>query len=163
MFKGTEALGLMQSRAGVTAESLVEIKEALKLVMNESAGGESYAAEEVQVNAHADSSFSWETWCGGGHVQYYRDFCPVLFRVANTARCGVSARFHLFVSRLVSSTHLRADMQCIASTLHIGEFSWRMATSKYLPSPWMVRGVWFFPNVREGVSDNHTFLATPGP
>lgn len=40
----------MQSRAGVTAESLVELKEALKLVMNESAAGEPYAAEEVQVS-----------------------------------------------------------------------------------------------------------------
>lgn len=51
VFKGTEALGLMQSRAGVTAESLVDLKEALKLVMNESAAGEAYAAGEVQVNA----------------------------------------------------------------------------------------------------------------
>ena len=48
VFKGTEALGLMQSRAGVTAESLVELKEALNLVRNESAAGEAYAAEEVQ-------------------------------------------------------------------------------------------------------------------
>eukprot|EP00752_Nemacystus_decipiens_P006081 g5489.t1 len=46
VFKGTEALGLMQSRAGVTAESLVELKEALNLVTQESAAGEPYAEEE---------------------------------------------------------------------------------------------------------------------
>ena len=37
----------MQSRAGVTAESLVELKDALKLIVSESAAGEPYA-EEVQ-------------------------------------------------------------------------------------------------------------------
>lgn len=52
----------MQSRAGVTAESLEELKEALKLVMNESAGGEPYVAEEMEVNAHADSPSLWGGW-----------------------------------------------------------------------------------------------------
>lgn len=47
IFKGTEALGLMQSRAGVTAESLVELREALKLVMDDNAGGDPLTPEEV--------------------------------------------------------------------------------------------------------------------
>lgn len=35
MFNGTEALGLMQSRAGVTPESLAHLKQALNSVVNE--------------------------------------------------------------------------------------------------------------------------------
>lgn len=50
MFKGTEALGLMQSRAGVTSESLVLLKEALNLVMNEHANADPYAMDQVNTS-----------------------------------------------------------------------------------------------------------------
>eukprot|EP00903_Cladosiphon_okamuranus_P014456 g13412.t1 len=76
VFKGTEALGLMQSRAGVTAESLEELKEALKLVVNESAGGEPYAVEEMEVNAHADSSPS--SGEAGGVLAMFKADCELI-------------------------------------------------------------------------------------
>lgn len=47
VFKGTEALGLMQSRAGVTSESLVHLREALSLVVNEDSNADPYAMDQV--------------------------------------------------------------------------------------------------------------------
>lgn len=69
VFKGTEALGLMQSRAGVTAESLVDLKEALKLVTSENAGGDLYAAEEMEVKFPYRQSFVVGDWWSSCHVQ----------------------------------------------------------------------------------------------
>lgn len=46
MFKGAEALGLMQSRAGVTPESLVDLKEALALVLSEGANADPLPGDE---------------------------------------------------------------------------------------------------------------------
>ena len=46
VFKGAEALGLMQSRAGVTPESLVDLKEALALVLNEGANADPLPGDE---------------------------------------------------------------------------------------------------------------------
>ncbi|CAM9453258.1 unnamed protein product [Scytosiphon promiscuus] len=46
VFKGTEALGLMQSRAGVTSESLVHLREALSMVVNENASADPYALDQ---------------------------------------------------------------------------------------------------------------------
>lgn len=77
----------MQSRAGVTAESLVELKEALKLVMNESAAGEPYAAEEVQVSDRPRGQQSLvlgDNKLGSGHVQRVQGFIEILFRGVNT-------------------------------------------------------------------------------
>lgn len=50
VFKGTEALGLMQSRAGVTSESLVLLKQALNLVVNEDGNADPYAMGEVNAS-----------------------------------------------------------------------------------------------------------------
>lgn len=50
MFRGTEALGLIQSRAGVTLESLVQLKEALNLVVNEEPRSDPYTRDD-QVTA----------------------------------------------------------------------------------------------------------------
>lgn len=41
VYSGEEALGLLESRAGLTADSLVQLKEALKMVMNEDPRSES--------------------------------------------------------------------------------------------------------------------------
>lgn len=49
VFKGAEALGLMQSRAGVTSESLAHLREALSLVVNENAASDPYSMEQVSV------------------------------------------------------------------------------------------------------------------
>lgn len=46
VFKGAEALGLMQSRAGVTPESLVDLKEALGLVLSEGANADPLPGDE---------------------------------------------------------------------------------------------------------------------
>ena len=46
MFKGAEALGLMQSRAGVTPESLADLKEALALVLSEGANADPLPGDE---------------------------------------------------------------------------------------------------------------------
>ena len=51
MFKGADALGLMQSRAGVTAASLVNLKEALALVMSEDANADPSPGDD-QVTAY---------------------------------------------------------------------------------------------------------------
>ncbi|CAN0502629.1 unnamed protein product, partial [Ectocarpus sp. 12 AP-2014] len=47
VFKGAEALGLMQSRAGVTSESLVYLKEALKMVMSEDGNADPYSRDQA--------------------------------------------------------------------------------------------------------------------
>ncbi|CAM9541114.1 unnamed protein product [Ectocarpus sp. 6 AP-2014] len=47
VYKGAEALGLMQSRAGVTSESLVYLKEALKMVINEDGNADPYARDQA--------------------------------------------------------------------------------------------------------------------
>lgn len=48
VFKGSEALGLMHSRAGVTVETLVSLKEALKLVVNENVNVDLSSADQVR-------------------------------------------------------------------------------------------------------------------
>lgn len=74
MFKGTEALGLMQSRAGVTSESLVVLKQALNLVMNEDGNADPYAMGEVKTSlcdrlglrdlaSFSGSGFFFSVWC----------------------------------------------------------------------------------------------------
>lgn len=45
VFNGTEALGLMQSRAGVTPESLKGLKDALHTVANEEGIDSPYTAD----------------------------------------------------------------------------------------------------------------------
>lgn len=56
MFKGAEALGLMQSRAGVTAESLVDLKEALALVLSEGANADPFPGDD-QVTVYGCQRF----------------------------------------------------------------------------------------------------------
>lgn len=90
MFKGTEALGLMQSRAGVTAESLVELKEALKAVTNENANGDPYTAEEVEVNAHTDSPSLWGLVRLWPHSVVWR--IPPSIVLSREHRCGGQCR-----------------------------------------------------------------------
>lgn len=57
VFKGAEALGLMQSRAGVTLESLVDLKEALGLVLSEGANADPLPGDEqVSLRFYFDRS-----------------------------------------------------------------------------------------------------------
>ncbi|CAM9384847.1 unnamed protein product [Ectocarpus fasciculatus] len=51
VYKGAEALGLMQSRAGVTSESLVYLKEALKMVISEDGNADPYARDQDDGNS----------------------------------------------------------------------------------------------------------------
>lgn len=71
IYRGEEALGLMQSRAGVTAESLVQLKQALDTIMSDPAGGgDEVRQASVMVCCLPPCAFSFERNLGTGSVVY---------------------------------------------------------------------------------------------